>query len=54
MCFQYQSVILYHSEEQRIEAEKSCAEKKRQQTLNDDKPILTQVLPACVFYDADE
>ena len=50
--FQYRSVIFYHNEEQKEIAEKS------KQTLANSKqytnPIVTEILPAPVFYDAEE
>ncbi len=49
---QYRSVIFYHSDEQ-----KETAEKSKQILENSKKyanPIVTEILPAPVFYDAEE
>ncbi|MCY4158270.1 MAG: peptide-methionine (S)-S-oxide reductase MsrA [Bacteroidetes bacterium] len=47
---QYRSVIFYHSETQMTEAE---ASKIRRQTQLS-SPIVTQIVPACTFYRAEE
>ena len=47
---QYRSIILYHSEEQRIGAEASIAEAQGRFS----RPIVTEVVPFTVFYDAEE
>ena len=49
---QYRSVIFYHNDEQ-----KETAEKSKQILENSKKytnPIVTEILPATVFYDAEE
>ena len=49
---QYRSVIFYHNDEQ-----KETAEKSKQILENSKKytnPIVTKILPASVFYDAEE
>ena len=49
---QYRSAIFYHTEEQRELAEKS---KKELDASNEfDKPIVTEIVPATVFYPAEE
>ncbi len=47
---QYRSIILYHSEEQRVGAEASIAEAQGRFS----RPIVTEVVPFTVFYDAEE
>ena len=47
---QYRSVIFYHSDVQKSEAEKSLL--RRQVQLTD--PIVTEIVPACTFYRAEE
>jgi peptide-methionine (S)-S-oxide reductase len=49
---QYRSVILYHDEAQRAAAEKSLAETKAARVWPD--PIVTQLVPFDVFYEAEE
>ncbi len=47
---QYLSAIFYHDEEQRIIAEKS----KQEEASKREKSVATQILPATVFYAAEE
>jgi peptide-methionine (S)-S-oxide reductase len=47
---QYRSVIFYHSEQQRLSAEKSRQETQRQFG----SPIVTEISPLTVFYKAEE
>jgi len=47
---QYRSVIFYHSETQKKEAEASMTRKQAQLT----RPIVTQLVPVCPFYRAEE
>jgi peptide-methionine (S)-S-oxide reductase len=49
---QYRSVIFYHSEDQRREAEGLIRELTESDTWPD--PIVTEVTPAGVFYEAEE
>jgi peptide-methionine (S)-S-oxide reductase len=49
---QYRSVIFYHDEEQRKIAERSKEEQERSGQYH--KPLVTKILPATVFYRADE
>lgn len=49
---QYRSVIFYHSEEQRREAEGMIAEWNREGVY--DRPIVTEVRPATAFYVAED
>lgn len=49
---QYRSVVFYHSEEQREKAEESKAAADKSGAFN--KPIVTQIVPAEVFYMAEE
>lgn len=51
VSFQYTSIIFYHDDEQKELAEKSY---KKQQILRNDRGMITQVLPAVKFYDAEE
>ncbi|KAI8093837.1 uncharacterized protein BX664DRAFT_330703 [Halteromyces radiatus] len=48
---QYRSAIFYHSQEQKATAEKVTAQVQKEHYLN--KPIVTQIVPAGVFYDAE-
>ncbi|HEY4548787.1 MAG TPA: peptide-methionine (S)-S-oxide reductase MsrA [Bacillus sp. (in: firmicutes)] len=48
----YQTVIFYHNEQQRIAAEQSKNELDRSGKFN--QPIATEILPAKVFYPAEE
>ena len=47
---QYRSIILYHSEAQKIAAEKSKAEAQKQFQ----KPIVTEIVPLTKFYKAED
>ena len=47
---QYRSVIFYHSETQKTEAEASLARRQAQLT----RPIVTQITPVRTFYRAEE
>lgn len=49
---QYRTAIFYHSEEQKQIAEKS--RDALEQSKKFSKPIVTQILPASVFYPAEE
>jgi methionine-S-sulfoxide reductase len=48
----YQTAIFYHNEEQRLLAEKSKKELAESGRFN--KPIATKILPASIFYPAEE
>ena len=48
----YQTVIFYHNEKQRIAAEQSKNELDRSGKFN--QPIATEILPAKVFYPAED
>ncbi|GIP20280.1 peptide-methionine (S)-S-oxide reductase MsrA [Paenibacillus sp. J22TS3] len=48
----YRTAIFYHNEEQRIQAEAS--KKKLSESGRFDKPIVTPILPAAPFYEAEE
>lgn len=48
----YTTAIFYHNEEQRILAEKSKEELEKSGRFN--KPIVTKILPAKPFYEAEE
>ena len=48
---QYRSIIFYHSEEQRIAAERSLREANASGIWNN--PIVTEIVPYTVFYKAD-
>lgn len=47
---QYKSAIFYHSEEQKQLAEESAKEEYN----NKKKTVATDILPADIFYDAEE
>ncbi|GAB4226581.1 MAG: peptide-methionine (S)-S-oxide reductase MsrA [Chlamydiales bacterium] len=47
---QYRSIIFYHDEQQKKEAQKSLEEEQK----NYDKPIATQIKPAETFYRAED
>lgn len=47
---QYRSIIFYHTEEQKEEAEKARAREAAQW----DKPVVTLIQPASAFYPAEE
>src|SRR5690606_26834199 len=49
---QYRTAIFYHTEEQRILAEKSKSELEKSGKFN--RPIVTKILPAQPFYPAEE
>ncbi len=49
---QYRTLIFYHSEEQRQTAESSKEEMNKSGVF--DKPIVTEVRPALIFYKAEE
>ena len=49
---QYRSAIFYHSPEQKKVAEELIAELTKQQLYN--KPIVTELVPAVQFYEAEE
>lgn len=49
---QYRSVIFYHSEEQKTEAE--SYKKKLDESGAWDKPLVTEISPAEIFYEAEE
>jgi peptide-methionine (S)-S-oxide reductase len=49
---QYRSAIFFHSAEQRAEAERVIRELEAEHVFDD--PIVTQVVPADVFYPAEE
>jgi peptide-methionine (S)-S-oxide reductase len=49
---QYRSAIFYHNEAQRLEAEVS--KQKLQQIKKFDRPIVTEIVPAAAFYQAEE
>jgi len=49
---QYRSAIFYHSPEQKKVAEELIAELTKQQLYN--KPIVTELVPAVEFYEAEE
>lgn len=49
---QYTTAIFYHTEKQKHEAEKS--KKQLEQSQKFDKPIVTQILKAGPFYEAEE
>lgn len=48
----YRTAIFYHNEKQRQEAEQSKAALEESERF--DKPIVTQILPAAVFYPAED
>ncbi|WP_442594217.1 peptide-methionine (S)-S-oxide reductase MsrA [Neobacillus sp. D3-1R] len=48
----YKTAIFYHNEEQRVLAEKS--KQDLQQSGRFQKPIVTEILPAKVFYEAED
>jgi len=48
----YKPAIFYHSDQQKEAAEKSKAELARSGIFN--KPIVTEILPASIFYEAEE
>lgn len=48
----YQTAIFYHDEEQRLEAESSREQLQKSGRFK--KPIATRILPASVFYPAEE
>lgn len=48
----YQTAIFYHNEEQRKAAEQSKLELEKSGRFN--KPIVTEILPAQAFYEAEE
>jgi peptide methionine sulfoxide reductase MsrA len=47
---QYASIIFYHDDEQK----KSAEETLKEETKNFSDPILTKILPATTFHDAEE
>ena len=47
---QYRSVIFYHDETQKRQAEESVARAQQ----NWERPIVTEIVPASIFYPADE
>ena len=47
---QYRSIILYHSEEQKIAAEKSMGEAQKELS----KPIVTEIVPLTKFWPAED
>ncbi len=47
---QYRSVIFYHSDGQKADAEKSMLRRQTQLA----NPIVTEIVPACTFYRAEE
>jgi peptide-methionine (S)-S-oxide reductase len=49
---QYRSAIFYHSEEQKDAAEKSL--KKLEESGKWKNPIVTQIVPAATFYEAED
>lgn len=49
---QYRSVIFYHDEDQRIQAEKM--KKELNQSGKFSKPIVTEITPAATYYPAEE
>jgi peptide-methionine (S)-S-oxide reductase len=49
---QYRSVIFYHSDQQRAEAEASKAEQDRSGRFR--RPVVTQIVPAATFWRAEE
>ncbi len=49
---QYRSIIFYHTNRQKEIA--VASKKKRQQTLPDDTKIVTEIIPAQLFYPAEE
>jgi peptide-methionine (S)-S-oxide reductase len=49
---QYRSAIFYHSQEQKEKAEKSKAEFDQSKVFA--RPAVTQIVPAPVFYDAED
>lgn len=49
---QYRSAIFYHSDEQRIAAENSLEQHNRSGRLR--RRIVTQILPAAMFWEAEE
>lgn len=49
---QYRSVVFYHSEEQKTEAE--SYKKKLDESGAWDKPLVTEISPAEIFYEAEE
>lgn len=49
---QYRSAIFYHTEEQRILAEKSKQELDASDEF--DQPVVTEIVPATTFYKAEE
>lgn len=48
--FQYTSLIFYHDDEQKQTAEKSFKEQEKQLGQS----LVTEILPASTFYDAEE
>jgi methionine-S-sulfoxide reductase len=52
MGTQYRTAIFYHNEEQRRLAEESKAELEKSGRY--DKPIVTEIVPAAVFYPAED
>jgi len=49
---QYRSVIFYHDDEQKKQAEQSKEELNRSGKFN--KPVVTEILPLTAFYDAED
>lgn len=49
---QYRSAIFYHSPEQKAEAEASKEQLEKSRRFS--KPIVTQIVPAAVFYEAED
>jgi peptide methionine sulfoxide reductase MsrA len=49
-CFQYTSLILYHDQEQKQLAEETLKEEEKKKSAL----IVTKILPATKFYDAEE
>lgn len=49
---QYRSAIFYHNEEQKLIAEKVITELTKNKHF--DKPIVTEIVPAVTFWDAEE
>lgn len=55
VVLQYASAILYHNPSQREQAERSVGEQQRVlQQVAEGKSVLTKVLPAKIFYDAEK